>query len=586
MAIHEDQIELVFLETLDRETAIAGDLDLALQILQILHAQFRIDFVILGQQNANGLGFGGRNAGSRFLPARAVPAGPGQQIHHGIVQITRPYRLGDKARKPGLDRFLMAAGGKTDGGQQNRFHSPATGMGPDQAGNGKGIAASQRVIDNGQVIGRAVPGSGPHSRCRCCATVYRSNLCMPGGQHIAQDIAGPGAIAGQKNPQPPIQRFHRYRRIFLNPAKLQRDGTPKGGAIARGAAHADLAAHQFDYLLDDGKPKPGPAIFARRRFIGLAEGLENAPQGIVIQADAGVAHLHPHHGRFAPYRIHGGKNADRASFRELHGIADQVDQNLLGAHAVALDAPWHTRRQGHDQFQRLGLGLLRQQIGGAENGVVKIEFGGLQPQRTGLDLGNIQNIVDDPQQMFGRVLRRFHQAGLARVEFGARQQPHRAQHAIHGGANLMAHVRQELRFCLVRDGGAGSLQLRFGLGRLRGPQFLGLAHTAGHRILHDRHGAQQTRQLRASRDANLAVIMPRCDRVGDLHGVRDGRHDRAAQIEGYQQSEKKGDGDRQHKPIVRLRGQFLGANAIDQPVIAVLRDERVKPCIDLRDRAR
>src|SRR5207248_11804730 len=41
----------------------------------------------------------------------------------------------------------------------------------------------------------------------------------------------------------------------------------------------------------DGQPQPGPAVLARRRAIGLRERLEDRPQLVGRDADAGVGHL-------------------------------------------------------------------------------------------------------------------------------------------------------------------------------------------------------------------------------------------------------------------------------------------------------
>ena len=52
---------------------------------------------------------------------------------------------------------------------------------------------------------------------------------------------------------------------------------------------SNVAAHQLGQPLGDGKSKPGAAIFARGRRVGLLEGLEQALDLLLRQADAGVA---------------------------------------------------------------------------------------------------------------------------------------------------------------------------------------------------------------------------------------------------------------------------------------------------------
>ena len=76
-------------------------------------------------------------------------------------------------------------------------------------------------------------------------------------------------------------------RRHLGLAEARRE--PERAALAGLARHPDLAAHQLRQPLGDGKAEPGAAIFARGRGVGLLEGLEQPPDLLLGEADAGVA---------------------------------------------------------------------------------------------------------------------------------------------------------------------------------------------------------------------------------------------------------------------------------------------------------
>ena len=79
---------------------------------------------------------------------------------------------------------------------------------------------------------------------------------------------------------------------------------------------------------------------------------------------------------------------------ELDGVAQQVGDDLPDAPGVA----GHQRRRVavdlHQQLQPLLVGLGRKQPGGPLHDVTKVEAGDLQLEPAGLDLGEVQDVVD------------------------------------------------------------------------------------------------------------------------------------------------------------------------------------------------
>jgi hypothetical protein len=73
----------------------------------------------------------------------------------------------------------------------------------------------------------------------------------------------------------------------------------------------------------------------------------------------------------------------------------------------------------------------------------------------GLDLGKIQEVVDQRKQTFAALPEGFHILGLLVIQGRIRQQVGKADDAVHRGSNLMAHVRQKLAFHFVGTFGSG-----------------------------------------------------------------------------------------------------------------------------------
>ena len=115
----------------------------------------------------------------------------------------------------------------------------------------------------------------------------------------------------------------------------------------------------------------------------------------------------------------------------------QVDALALGGHpADAVDV-----RQALPQIERLPL----------------------DGQFTGLDLGQIENVVEDAQQGFARRPDVVNHVALIRRQRFPLQQLRHAEHAIHRRANFMAHVGQELGLGDIGGLGgiAGLLEFQF-----------------------------------------------------------------------------------------------------------------------------
>jgi hypothetical protein len=217
----------------------------------------------------------------------------------------------------------------------------------------------------------------------------------------------------------------------------------KATPLARGAVGGQFPAHEPDELAAQGQAEAGPALFEPTRG-GLAEGLEEPRHLRPFNPRAGVADAELD-------RVPQGHGLEchPASGRELDGVADQVDEDLAQLHLVAHD-PMRQGGGGEHQVEapvagplpERGLGL-RQEPGG-------IEGGKPQGHAPGLDLGHIQDVVDEGQEVITVSLDDGQALALGVFQLGiAGQDLGEAQDGVHGGADFVAHAGQEFALGLV-----------------------------------------------------------------------------------------------------------------------------------------
>ncbi len=129
---------------------------------------------------------------------------------------------------------------------------------------------------------------------------------------------------------------------------------------------------------------------------------------------------------------------------ELHGVADEVDQDLPQPGHVADqnlgDGVIHQAGQVEVLLRRLG----RQQVQGLLDAGVELEGMVLQLELARFDLGEVEDVVDDRQQRVGAAAGGLDIIALLVGQLGVQQQRGHADDAVHGRADLVAHVGQEL----------------------------------------------------------------------------------------------------------------------------------------------
>ena len=152
--------------------------------------------------------------------------------------------------------------------------------------------------------------------------------------------------------------------------------------------------------LQIASPRPLPPYLRVMLVVGLFKGREQARLRFGGDADAGVRHFPAQQRAVLCFFDDASAHGDGAVIGELEGVAHQVDQDLHHPPGVASEA---ARRQPGLQLEQEPQTLVGgfvvhqaqevfQSLGQGELDLLK-----LHPLR--LDLGDVQNVVDDMQQV-------------------------------------------------------------------------------------------------------------------------------------------------------------------------------------------
>lgn len=171
--------------------------------------------------------------------------------------------------------------------------------------------------------------------------------------------------------------------------------------------------------------------------VGLGERLEDAIQRLLGDADAGVAHTDAH-------TLGGGfhANVDPPQAGELQRVGQQVADDLANPRRVAGNLGG---QGGVDQAGQLhaGRGVLREEAGGVFHQDAQVERDLFQDQLPGLELGEVEHVVEQFHQHLAGVVGDRQLLALFRGERAVEAQREHAEQAVQRRADLVAHVGQE-----------------------------------------------------------------------------------------------------------------------------------------------
>ena len=405
-------------------------------------------------------------AGRPFLR----PGGRVEHRHDGVPQVRLLDRLGQVPRHPQLPaagHFFRSAG---RGEHQHRSPRPA-GIALDSPGERETVHLGHPAVQEGKGEG-PVPFVGALQDFQRLAAPFRDGrLQPPAGERLLQDPTIRGVVVHDQNPQaakigggPPHSLPSR------GSGRGEARGKVKGAADSRRALHPEFPAHESDQLAGDGQAEPRAAVPAGGGAVALGESLEHPGLLFRGDADAGVAHREPENNLPVPQRIQLAVDHHLAALGKLDGIPHQVEEDLAQAPGITHQRVGDIGTHVTGQLQPPLLRPEGQRLQGVGQGVPEIEGRLFHLQLAGLDLREVQDVVDEGQEGFRRVLDGGQVFALLARELGVQRQLRHPHDGVHGRADLVAHVGQE-----VALGAGGLLRPAFGplqflhqLGQARG----------------------------------------------------------------------------------------------------------------------
>ena len=403
--------------------------------------------MIVGQPGVEHGGVDGR----RLAVAALQPA------LQGGAQAVEADRLGEVAIHAGLAAALVLAGHGVGGHRDDRRATTALGRleAADLRRHLEAIHPGHVNVGEHDRVVAALPGLQALDAVggRIGGDAERQELAH---QHLAID----GMVVDHQH-RTAGRRWQGHRRVALGRKRRQvdqrrigrrrhqveRDGEGRAGAGR--ALDRDVPAHELRQAADDRQAEASAAVASRGRAVGLGERLEEPRLLRLAHADAGVADRQDDTGAAFAQRLGAGADHGAAALGELQRIAQQVEQDLAHPGRIADQRVGRAGRRGGHQRQALALGLRAQRGDDAVDQAGQRERRFLELEPAGLDLGEIEQIVDDPQQRLRGLAHGGQRAPLALAQALGLQHLHHAQHAVHRRPDLVAHRGEEGRLRLV-----------------------------------------------------------------------------------------------------------------------------------------
>ena len=194
--------------------------------------------------------------------------------------------------------------------------------------------------------------------------------------------------------------------------------------------------------------------------VALLELLEQARHAVFGDARTGVVNRKREHAVAALLDDH----PDAAGLGELHRVAGEVDEDLAQPIRVADDARRHVRRDEGRDLDALALGFGRKELDHALDQGPDVEGLGQEVDPAGLDLREVEDLVDEREE---RLPRGLHGADISRllgIGRGVEEKLGHAEDAVQRRAELVADGREEARFRFARRLGLGAGLVQGALG--------------------------------------------------------------------------------------------------------------------------
>ena len=169
----------------------------------------------------------------------------------------------------------------------------------------------------------------------------------------------------------------------------------------------------------------------------------------LADAGTGVGDFEAYRDVLAVLRDAGHADHDCALPGKLDRVAHQIGQHLAQTQWVSPDVGNQLRGNTAGKLQSLEMGALGKEIHNVLERRAQIHVDILEFELSSLDLGEVQKVVDDVEQVLARALHGLGVLALSACEPRFQQQLRHAQNAVHRRADLVAHPGEERAFRVV-----------------------------------------------------------------------------------------------------------------------------------------
>ena len=180
----------------------------------------------------------------------------------------------------------------------------------------------------------------------------------------------------------------------------QRDSDGEGGAGALLALDRNAAVHHLDDVLCNRHSESGAAVFVRLVRVLLGESLEDFRDKLLVHAHARVPDDKAQGRVSLKLRQRFHDKGDSAAFgRELHGVAEDVDEDLLELHVVADVIILNVAIDPADIVEALVLALAVDHCIDLLQYLAEGKFLVSDRHAPAFDAAHIEDVVDEAQQV-------------------------------------------------------------------------------------------------------------------------------------------------------------------------------------------
>lgn len=377
--VHQNDIKLPTLDRFHGFLAVTNDRHDVMVLFENLHSKPLVDSIVLGKQDLKGASVIRQRRGGAVLESR----------HHSVAEIDqlagRRHVRRDAQVKARFERDVNDRRQENDGQVLKVIDRPES------------AGVLDRVNDD-DVVGR-VSLLPRLLQCRALLRIDDNRHQAQTLEHLSDGgpMAGPALVDKQ-------------HLVTLVGAELLGDqgdvivgqtddaGEVEAAALAVLALDPDIATHEVDEALRDGKTQSGATKFARHGAVGLLERVENEIKLVRRDSYARIGNnkLNRILVRSAMHlsRLL-DREADLAMLGELDGVAHEVENDLAQSERVSHYVVGYRAVHAIGQIEELFVCFHRERFECVEDGAAQCVGYLLDDHAPRFNLGQIQDVVDD-----------------------------------------------------------------------------------------------------------------------------------------------------------------------------------------------